>query len=219
MKEYDLKILKKNLPECPGIQGKEEYFNAAVLVPLIMINSEYHLLFEQRSNHIRQGGEICFPGGEYDSEIDTSCKDAAIRETIEEIGVKKEQIKLQGSLNTFLSIGVTVDPFVGILKIQDLNELNIDKNEVARIFILPVSYFEKTEPEIYNIRVEAQPSYIDNNGKKVILLPAEELNLPERYKKPWGARIHKVFVYKTDEGIIWGLTAKLIYEFIQNIKS
>jgi len=77
MNKNDLENLKKKLPPIPGILGKEEYFNAAVLIPLMMINGEYHFLFEKRAAHIRQGGEVCFPGGEFDPEVDTSFQDTA----------------------------------------------------------------------------------------------------------------------------------------------
>ncbi|MFP4017551.1 MAG: hypothetical protein ACLFUI_11025, partial [Halanaerobiales bacterium] len=47
MDKIFLKNLKKNLPEIPGILGKEEhYFNSAVLISLVEIEGEYHFLFE-----------------------------------------------------------------------------------------------------------------------------------------------------------------------------
>lgn len=96
MNKDDLSRLKTNLPQAPGILGKKEYFNSAVLVPLVMIDGDYNFLFQKRAAHIRQGGEICFPGGRYDPEKDFSCKETAIRETMEELGVERNIIKIEG---------------------------------------------------------------------------------------------------------------------------
>ena len=114
------------------------------LIPLIFLKDEYHFLFEKRANNIRQGGEVSFPGGEFDSNKDKDFLDTAVRETIEEIGVTKEKIQIIGSMGTLVApMGVTVDSFVGVLNINSLNVLKIDENEVERIFTIPVSYFSE----------------------------------------------------------------------------
>jgi 8-oxo-dGTP pyrophosphatase MutT (NUDIX family) len=218
MTAYDLKRLSTNLPKCPGIQAKEKFFNSAVFIPLILRNEEYHLLFQKRAHHIRQGGEICFPGGQHDPQQDHDYEHTAIRETIEELGIEREKITVIGRLDTVLTPqGVTIDPFLGILDIKNIDELSIDKNEVARVFILPMSHFENTNPEEYRVRVEVHSSYIDQYGHQKILLPVEELGLPERYLKPWGGREYWVLVYKTSEEIIWGMTAGIVYELVQKL--
>jgi 8-oxo-dGTP pyrophosphatase MutT (NUDIX family) len=79
MNKEDLKKLVNNLPSSPGILRKDEFFNSAVIIPLIYLNDEYHFLFEKRAANIRQGGEICFPGGEYDPRLDKNFSDTAIR--------------------------------------------------------------------------------------------------------------------------------------------
>ncbi len=84
---------------------------------------------------------------------------------------------------------------------------------------MPVSFFQNNPPEVYHVRLESHPYYFDENGEKIILFPVEELKLPARYANPWGFRKRKVLVYKTGEDIIWGMTANLIYEFVNNIKS
>ena len=68
MNHKDFNAFQENLPRCPGIMGREKYFNSAVLIPFVMIAGEYHLLFQRRAPQIRQGTEICFPGGAYDGE-------------------------------------------------------------------------------------------------------------------------------------------------------
>lgn len=219
MKKNDLDILKHNLPRIAGIYGKSDFFNSAVLIALVMMNDEYHFLFEKRANHIRQGGEICFPGGEHDPQRDRNYEETAIRETVEELGIAREKIHITGMLDTIIaSVGATIDSFVGILDISSLDELAINRDEVEDVFVLPVSYFEYMEPEKYQIRSEVQPSYVDENNQEVVLLPSKELGLPKRYHKPWGRIQYNVLVYRTDHGIIWGITAALVHEIVQRLK-
>jgi coenzyme A diphosphatase NUDT7 len=219
MNQDDLSRLKTNLPQVPGILGKKEYFNSAVLIPLVMVDGGYHFLFQKRAAHIRQGGEACFPGGQHDPDKDLSCKETAIRETLEELGIERKAIKIEGVLDTLVSpMGATVDSFIATLSIRSLNELKIDRKEVEKVFMIPVSFFEKNEPEKYKVRLEIQSSYVDKNGEKINLLPVQELELPERYNRPWGGRKFRVLVYKTGREIIWGITAEIIYELIQMLK-
>lgn len=115
----------------------------------------------------------------------------------------------------FAPMGVTIDPVIAVLDIKDLKELKIDASEVERIFSLPVSFFKENEPEIYHVRLEVHPTEIDKNGKRITTLPVDELKLPSRYSRPWGGRKRSVLVYKNTEDVIWGITAKLIYEFVK----
>ena len=102
MDESLINKLKENLKNKSYIIGKDKYLNSAVLIPIIKIEDEYHLLFEKRSENIRQGGEVSFPGGEYDSENDVNFQETAVRETVEELGISKEQISILGSWEVWL---------------------------------------------------------------------------------------------------------------------
>ncbi|TDX52927.1 NUDIX hydrolase [Orenia marismortui] len=218
MKDQLLRKIKNQLPKFPGIQGKDRYFNSAVLILLIYIDGEYHFLFQKRAADIRQGGEICFPGGRYEPDIDNSYEETAIRESVEELGVEKEKIEIIGQLDTLVAaMGATVDSFIGILKVDDLEQLNINLAEVEKVFTVPIAYFRDKIAEEYQVRLEVQPSYINQAGEEIKLFPAEELGLPERYRKPWGGRKHKLYLYDTPEGIIWGITAELIREVVNLI--
>jgi hypothetical protein len=74
-----------------------------------------------------------------------------------------------------------------------------------------------TNPDIYDIVIEIKP-YVEKNGEKIVLFPTKDLNLPERYHDKWGGIKNKVYVYHTKYGTLWGITAKLVYEFIKIIK-
>jgi 8-oxo-dGTP pyrophosphatase MutT (NUDIX family) len=220
MNNSDLERLVRQLPEVPGIYGKKDFFNSAVLVSLVPYeNDTYHFLFEKRANHIRQGGEICFPGGAFDAARDQDFQDTAIRETVEELGIHRRQIRIIGVLDTIVaSVGLTVDSFVGIIDIDHPDQLSINHDEVEKVFTLPVSDFEQMTPEKYQIRTEIQPYFIDKNNRKVVLLPSKELGLPERYHEPWGCSLSNILVYRTDYGMIWGITAALVQALVHQLQ-
>ena len=216
MDKKDLNLLIEKLPKYPGIHGKERLFNSAVMITLIMVDGEYNFLFEKRAKQIRQGGEICFPGGGYDSDSDTTCLDAAVRETVEELGISQKDIRVCGRMNTIVAaMGATIDPFIGILENISPDDIEIQKNEVEKIFCIPVSWFLTNKPEIYHIVLQMKPYETDENGNRKILLPVEELGLPKKYSKPWGNIKQRVLVYRTKEDVIWGLTAEMVHEFIK----
>jgi 8-oxo-dGTP pyrophosphatase MutT (NUDIX family) len=219
MNLINLEKLKTILSPYPGIIGEDEYLNTAVLIPLVNIDDEYHFLFEKRSANIRQGGEICFPGGEHDKTNDLNYEETAVRETLEELGIAEDDIEIIGKLGIlFGGSGAIINAFIGELKLKNTGEYNFDKTEVEKVFTIPVSFFQKNPPEIYHVRLEAHPYYFDENGEKVILLPVEELKLPARYANPWGFKKRKILVYKTADEVIWGMTANLIFEFVNKLK-
>lgn len=219
MNQKDLNNLVIGLPEVPGILRKDEFFNSAVIIPFVLIGDEYHLLFEKRAANIRQGGEICFPGGEYDPKYDRNFTDTALRETIEELGIDRERINVLGILDTVIGpMGVTVDSCIATLNIKNIDELNFDRTEVEKVFLVPVSYFLDNPPEEYFVQLMVHPHYMDDKGNTVHLLPSKELELPEKYNRPWHAGKRKIFVYKLKEGVLWGLTAALVREIIHRLQ-
>ncbi len=218
MDHQTLENLLKKLPDCPGILAREKFFNSAVLVPLVFMDNEFHLLFEKRAEGIRQGSEICFPGGMHDPGTDANCIETAVRETMEELGIPKNRIDVIGRFDTLVaSMGATVDPILAVVSITGASELIVNSQEVEDVFLLPVSFFVKNRAESYKVRLIVEPYYTDKEGKEVTLLPARELGLPEIYHKPWGKAIHRVLVYKTPQGVIWGITAEIIHDMIEKI--
>jgi len=219
MKINDLSSLIDRLPAAPGIHGKDEYFNSVVLLLLIPVGDEYHIVFQERSAGIRQGGEISLPGGKMEK-ADTTPEMTAVRETSEELGIPRERIRVIGGMDTVVALmGATVDVFIGAADVA-LSDMRINRAEVEKAFTLPVSFFEAREPEEYHVRLTIHPSYMDEEtGEEVVLLPAEELGLPHRYRKPWGGYKYRVLAYKTPQGVIWGITARIISEFINRLKA
>lgn len=213
-----LNRLRSNYNGENKILPEGDYLESAVLMPLVDIDGEYHFLFEKRAAKIRQGGEISFPGGQIDEE-DSSPLNAAVRETVEELGINKDEIEIDFKLGTLVSPrGVIVHAFVGRILNSKIEGFNFDKDEVEKIFTIPVSFFEENEPDSYKLRTEIKPYKYDSNGDLINLFPAKELNLPRRYHGKWSIKEHSVLVYPTEGETVWGLTAKLIHEFIKQIK-
>ncbi|NTV89199.1 MAG: CoA pyrophosphatase [Clostridiales bacterium] len=212
----ELERIKGVLPEIPGINGRDELINSAVMLLLVMVDGEYHMLFEKRSQHVRQAGDICFPGGRVEKPKDRDSLMAAVRETSEELGIPEESIRILGRLDTVVAImGQIIDVFVGVTDVSP-ERMNIDEKEVEKIFTIPVSHFRSTTPEKYQMMVRSFPSYIDEkSGEKVVLLPIEKLGLEAGYERPRGGLKYNVFAYKTEEGTIWGVTARIIRDFVR----
>ncbi len=212
-----------SLPTHPDIFGRENYFNSAVFVPFILIENQYHLLFQKRSENIRQGGDVCFPGGGFDKMHDKTHEDTAIRETCEELGITSNLIKVDGKMDKLIAgFGAIVEIFVGKIDIKHLDELKINHEEVKEVFTLPLSYFMNHTPTQYHLKIEVKPHDIDDNGEKQVYLPAKKLGLPKQYWQPWSGRLHPIYAYETPHGLIWGLTATItrkITEFYQKILS
>lgn len=215
-----LSKLKEAFPKHISISGRDEFFNSSVLIPLVMIDEEYYLIFQKRSKNISQAGEVCFPGGKFDLKLDKNSMETSLREINEEFSMAKEKVNIIGRMNTVFSpIGAMVDGYVGILDIGNIEEININLSEVEYIFTVPVSYFEKNKPEKYCVQIKAHPSVIDSNGNESILLPYNELHLPETYSKPWGAYKYNIYVYKYGKEIIWGLTARFILDLVDMLNN
>lgn len=192
-------------------------FCSAVIIPLIEGNNGWSILFQKRAAGIRQGGEICFPGGRYDPVLDNNFEETAIRETCEEIGTVAEQIKLLGSQGTLITpTGILVQPYTAVLKIKNFEELKPNKDEVEKLFTISLDWFRENSPSVYDLPVKIHPfSENGKTGDKEFHFPSEELKLPERYNSPWDGNIpHKIWAYKTSNGILWGITAQILVDIL-----
>lgn len=202
-----------------AIIGREKYLNTAVLIPIVEIDQSEYLLFQKRSQSVRQPGEVSFPGGHFESDKDIDFVSTAIRETCEELGLKQTAISILAKLGTLVApMGIIVETYIGKLNIKSLDDLNIDKNEVEKVFIVPVEYFIENSPSEFVTRLEVHPYTKNENGEIHDLLPVKELGLPDRYSVPWTRGKHRVLVYKNTEEIIWGITAELVFELSKKIK-
>ncbi|MDA3850512.1 MAG: hypothetical protein PF447_04500, partial [Spirochaetaceae bacterium] len=70
----------------------------------------------------------------------------------------------------------------------------------------------------HKVRLEVQPSFVDDQGQLVDLLPSQALGLPQRYHQPWGGRLQRIHVLPTEYGTIWGITGEILFELLKLVK-
>ena len=211
--KYDklIDIMKEKYSGCENrLIGSEELKRSAVLVPFIELDGEESILFEKRAAGIRQGGEVCFPGGMVE-EIDESSIETVVRETIEETGISSDSVSVYDSAGYLPTRnGSLIDVYIGRIKIKSFEDFSPNPDEVDRLFTVPVRFFMENEPEFYNHRVTIEPWFINESGRKIDLFPAKELGLPERYWEPWSTEQSRFAVYRFEGEIIWGITARIM---------
>ena len=112
---------------------------AAVLVPLVWYDEEWHLLFTRRTDRVESHkGQVSFPGGACD-EGETSPEQTALREADEEIGIQPADIKVLGRLANLITISYfRVTPVVGVVRWPTV--FRVGEHEVARVFTIPLSW-------------------------------------------------------------------------------
>lgn len=117
-----------------------EFSQAAVLIPFIWEQGEWHLLFIRRASHDDDyhAGQVAFAGGKYESS-DKNLEDTALREAHEEIGLHPQDVTILGQLNLHHSISqFQITPIVG--HIPWPYELTLEQSEVARAFSIPLNW-------------------------------------------------------------------------------
>ncbi|HET9908796.1 MAG TPA: CoA pyrophosphatase [Anaerolineales bacterium] len=110
---------------------------AAVLVPLVWHEEEWHLLFTRRTDRVESHkGQVSFPGGACD-EGETTPEQTALREADEEIGLQPAEVKVLGRLANLITISYfRVTPVVGVVKWPTV--FRVGEHEVARVFTIPL---------------------------------------------------------------------------------
>jgi 8-oxo-dGTP pyrophosphatase MutT (NUDIX family) len=112
---------------------------AAVLIPLVWQDDEWHLLFTRRTDRVESHkGQVSFPGGACD-EGETTPEQTALREAAEEIGINSDNVKVLGRLTNMITISYfRVTPVVGVIKWPAV--FRVGEHEVARVFTIPLSW-------------------------------------------------------------------------------
>jgi uncharacterized Rmd1/YagE family protein len=124
---------------------------------------------------------------------------------MEELGVDKEEIELIGPMDYFISpYGQTMYPFVARVNHTDFQP---NPDEVDRLIFVPLSFFEKKSPLIYEIDLTAKmgedfPYHLIENGKDY----------------PFRKAVNKQYFYKYGDIVIWGFTAQIVKSFIDILK-
>ncbi|MEO2508901.1 CoA pyrophosphatase [Clostridium paraputrificum] len=185
------------------INGWEKMKRASIIIPLMDINEEVYVLFQVRAKKLKsQPGDVCFPGGKIDK-CETP-KEAALREINEELGLKDVEIIKEMDI-LIRHDGMIIHPFVA--KVNNIEELDINEDEVEEIFYLPLSYLLEYTP------MEVKNKLIIERGDN---FPYHLIEGGKNYKFKTGEYISTFYQYK--DYVIWGITASMLKDFINNIK-
>ena len=178
-----------------------EFNESAVMILLVEEEEELSIVFEVRALKLRsQPGDVCLPGGKVEG--DEAPRETSIRETMEELILKRDQIEVIGDMDYYISpYGNRMYAFVGILK---YGEINPNQDEVNHIFKVPLKFFLEQEPLLYKMEIgpvnqEGFPFHLINGGK--------DYNFRKGYLDE--------YFYEYNGYIIWGFTAQIIKSFIE----
>lgn len=191
--------MKDYKPQIYG--GRKE---SAVLIPLIEVDGEWHILYEVRSKLVSQAGDSSFPGGKV--EPGESYEEAAIRETMEELNLSRDHIKVYGEMDFIIGQFMIIRCFVG--ELVGINVSDIKPNEeVEQIYTVPLNYFIENDPNYFSVHYNPR---LEQEFEKSL-----GENEFERKLRNHG---EKIPVYEIKDHSLWGYTANLTERFVEIIR-
>ena len=173
-------------PEILGSNARE----AAVLVPFMRVENEWHLLYIRRAQFDgdRHSGQVAFAGGKRDPE-DNNLLETALREAEEEVGLLKDDVQILGHIHHHHTVSeFQVRPYIGVVPWP--YTLVLDEIEVARTFTIPLSWLANSN----NYRVEQREH-------------------PES-SRPWPVVYYDLY----DGEMLWGATARMTLSLIDVLR-
>lgn len=177
----------RTCPPLPGI-GEKDKQPAAVLIPLLLDQDIWKILFIKRTYHIydRHSGQIAFPGGRADRS-DSALQDTALREAEEEIGLNPEDVEILGESSPIETVtDYQVTPFVGILPWP--YPLVPSPVEVEKTILYPISWLADSK---------------NHQVKTWIPDPSAGTGYPV------------IFFEEYLGEILWGATAQIVLDFLE----
>jgi 8-oxo-dGTP pyrophosphatase MutT (NUDIX family) len=126
-------------PQHRGLIPWAELRDAAVLIPVVDHGDEATVILTKRAEKLRNhSGQVAFPGGRIDP-TDRSPEHAALRETMEEIGLDAGHIEVIGRIPDYVAgSGYRIAPVLGI--VRPGFHLTINEHEVDAAFEVPLRF-------------------------------------------------------------------------------
>ena len=177
----------------PRIDTKHARMRASVALVLREVGSDLEALFIRRAEHDEDpwSGHLAFPGGRLDAE-DATARDAAERETVEELGLDLRDAamaKCLGRLDDVLGHAESIRVSAYVYGISGDPSLRLN-HEVRDAFWTPLQHC--TDPDRQSVR---EFSYLD------VMRPLPTLRLLEDEEAP----------------VLWGITYKFMDDFMKTI--
>lgn len=182
--------------------------SSAVIIPLIEVDGDMHILFEERSHKLSfQPGDVCFPGGGI--EEGETPREAAVREFREELCLGREGMDFNPVILAALApvigpAGRIVFPFAALIEDHDFN---YSKEEVERIFTYPVSFLKEHSPISYHMQRKTIPPAD---------FPYEKITGGNTTYN-WHVQEYDIYVYVDTDPVIWGFTGRVLHDFLEKI--
>lgn len=181
-------------------------WEAAVLLPLVQTEAGLSVLFEVRSQTLTwQPGDICFPGGRREAS-DATPELTAVRETCEELNLPEEAVEVLAPLPYFYTqSGIVLYPYLGTLLTG--KSIKATQAEVGELFTIPLSVLLTMRPRQSAVNIASRPQ----TDFPYELVPG--------YKKDWRQlRKYDMYFYEYDRKVIWGMTARVLHNFLVQLK-
>lgn len=182
------------------ITNHPEPRRAATLVPIVDVDGQAAVIITLRAGALDHGGDWVFPGGRVD-DTDDSHREAARRETSEELGIELERIEVVGQLGTRGPIvsGFVIETYVGI--VSGPLVLAPDPHEVADVAVIALADLlvagahHRSPMRIHRHVGDAEFERLD-------------------YSREFGDLRH----YRVrDEEYLWGLQADILHELLHHV--
>ena len=179
----------------PGLLGARRSY--AVLCPLVERDGALHVLYEVRAKGLRQGGEVCFPGGL--REPGETAEDCALRETEEELAIPRNEVDILGPMDFICNQrGFLLHPFLGVVSPAGFAAMRPSPAEVAEAFTVPLAYLRETPPQVWTYALVPQ---VPEN------FPYETIGIGRDY--PWADGKVEIPVWHWQGRAIWGMTGRI----------
>jgi 8-oxo-dGTP pyrophosphatase MutT (NUDIX family) len=165
----------------------------AVLVPMFDADGEARVILTKRPETMpSHQGEIAFPGGKHQPDVDESLLHAALREAQEEIGLEPSLVEVAAELDSLGTVAsrFTITPFVGLL--DGRPALHRNTYEVVSVFDVAIA--DLLDPDAY--REERW-----------------DLRVPGASVEP--ARVIQFFLLPGET--VWGATARILAGFLAHL--
>jgi 8-oxo-dGTP pyrophosphatase MutT (NUDIX family) len=182
-------FLRAELDRRPSaVHAEWESRPAAVLIPLYRADGLWHVLFTQRTHLVEtHKGQVSFPGGRVDPE-DSDRVATALRETEEEIGLRREDVTVLGQLDELLTVTqYRVTPVVGVFPWP--YQFVISEAELSEVFGVPLTWL--ADPQ--NLEIQYREPLVP--GPKV-----------------------PVYYLHYENYTIWGATARMLINLLDVLK-
>lgn len=146
---------------------------AAVLIPLVPRGDDLNVLLTQRTPHLKDHpSQISFPGGRVEGG-DQDRIETALREAEEEIGLKRGQVAILGTLPDYdMPSGFRISPVIGW--VEPPFSLTLDPFEVESAFEVPLAF-------LLNPANHQRRRYVFNGRER------DYLAMPYEGRYIWGA--------------------------------